>query len=89
MGRGRKAVGERVGPPGRIKKEDVHMCLTCGCMDAHREMGENNITYEDIKRAADENGKSVEETLRTFDRTADKDRQEHRQEYTTGTTASA
>jgi hypothetical protein len=58
-------------------------------MDAHREMGENNITYEDIKRAADENGKSVEETLRTFDRTADKDRQEHRQEYTTGTTPSA
>ena len=32
------------------------MCLTCGCMDAHREMGEANITYEDIKRAADENG---------------------------------
>ena len=65
------------------------MCLTCGCMDAHREMGENNITYEDIKRAADENGKSVEETLQTFDRTADKDRQEHRHEYMTGTTTSA
>lgn len=57
------------------------MCLTCGCMDAHREMGEANITYEDIKRAADENGTSVEETLRTFDATADKDRREHSQEY--------
>ena len=65
------------------------MCLTCGCMDAHREMGENNITYDDIKRAADENGRSVEETLQTFDRTAEKDRQEHRQEYMTRTTTSA
>jgi hypothetical protein len=58
-------------------------------MDAHREMGENNITYEDIKRAADENGRSVEETLQTFDRTADKDRQEHRQEYMGGAATSA
>jgi hypothetical protein len=57
------------------------MCLTCGCMDAHREMGEANITYEDIKRAADENGQSVEETLRTFEATAAKDRREHSQEY--------
>ena len=57
------------------------MCLTCGCMDAHREMGEHNITYEDIKRAADENGKSVEDTLRTFDATVDKDRHEHGDEY--------
>jgi hypothetical protein len=57
------------------------MCLTCGCMDPHREMGEANITYEDIKRAADENGRSVEETLQIFDRTAQKDRGEHAQEY--------
>ena len=28
------------------------MCLTCGCMDAHREMGKANITYEDVKAAA-------------------------------------
>ena len=28
------------------------MCLTCACMDAHLEMGDVNITYEDIKRAA-------------------------------------
>jgi hypothetical protein len=50
-------------------------------MDAHREMGEANITYEDIKRAADENGTSVEETLRTFEATVDKDRREHNLEY--------
>jgi len=57
------------------------MCLTCGCMDAHREMGEANITYEDIKRAADENGASVEQTLLTFEATVAKDRAVHDQEY--------
>jgi hypothetical protein len=57
------------------------MCLTCGCMDAHREMGEANITYEDLERAAKENGKTVAATLETFDVTAAKDRAEHSQEY--------
>src|SRR5438093_557819 len=57
------------------------MCLTCGCMDAHLEMGEANITYEDVKRAADENGRSVAETLDILERTKAKDRQEHPQEY--------
>lgn len=57
------------------------MCLTCGCMDAHREMGEHNIRYEDMKRAADENGKSVEETFETLIRTRDKDRSDHPAEY--------
>ncbi len=57
------------------------MCMTCGCMDAHKEMGEGNITYDDIKRAAEENGRTVEETLQTFDATAAKDRREHRDEY--------
>ena len=57
------------------------MCLTCGCMDAHLEMGESNITYEDIKRAADENGRSVAETLEIMERTEAKDRQEHAKEY--------
>ncbi len=57
------------------------MCLTCGCMDAHREMGENNITYEDVKRAAAENGKSVAETLEIFDATREKDRTDHPPEY--------
>ena len=57
------------------------MCLTCGCGDAHLEMGEHNITYEDLERAAHENGKTVDETLQTMDRTASKDRSEHPKEY--------
>ena len=57
------------------------MCLTCGCMDAHLEMGSSNITYEDVKAAADENGRSVAETLDIVDRTVAKDRANHAQEY--------
>jgi hypothetical protein len=57
------------------------MCLTCGCMDAHLEMGQNNIRYEDIKAAADENGKTVAETLDIVNRTVEKDRGDHAQEY--------
>lgn len=57
------------------------MCLTCGCMDAHQQMGQANITYEDIKRAAAENRRSVEETLDIMERTETKDRQQHPQEY--------
>lgn len=57
------------------------MCLTCGCMDAHLEMGSSNITYEDVKAAADENGRSVAETLDIVNRTVAKDRGEHAQEY--------
>jgi hypothetical protein len=57
------------------------MCLTCGCMDAHLEMGESNITYEDIKRAADENKRSVAETLDIMERTKARDRGDHPQEY--------
>ena len=56
------------------------MCLTCGCMEAHRVMGDN-ITYEDLKRIADGNGKTVAETLDVIDRTAEIDRAEHEQEY--------
>jgi hypothetical protein len=50
-------------------------------MDAHLEMGEANITYEDLKRAADENDRSVFETLDIMERTKAKDRQEHPREY--------
>jgi hypothetical protein len=50
-------------------------------MDAHLEMGEANITYDDIKKAADENGRSVAETLDIVDRTVAKDRGEHKEEY--------
>ena len=57
------------------------MCLTCGCMDAHLEMGEHNITYEDLKKAADENGRSVAETLDIFERTKAKDVGQHPQEW--------
>ena len=57
------------------------MCLTCGCMDAHLEMGEANITYEDVKRAAEENGRSMAETLDIMARTEARDRAEHPREY--------
>jgi hypothetical protein len=57
------------------------MCLTCGCMQAHLEMGRNNITYEDVKAAADENGNTVAETLDIIERTVAKDRESHAQEY--------
>ena len=60
------------------------MCLTCGCMDAHLEMGSSNITYEDVKAAADENGRTVAETLAIVDRTVAKDRGDHAQEYEPG-----
>ena len=57
------------------------MCLTCGCMDAHLEMGTHNIRYEDVKAAANENGRSVTETLDIIERTIAKDRGEHGDEY--------
>lgn len=57
------------------------MCLTCGCMDAHKEMGDSNITYDDVKAAAQENGRSVSETLDIMDRTIARDRSDHAQEY--------
>ena len=57
------------------------MCLTCGCLQAHLEMGESNIRYEDVKAAADENGRSVAETLEIIDRTIAIDRGDHAEEY--------
>jgi hypothetical protein len=57
------------------------MCLTCGCMQAHLEMGEANIRYEDVKRAAEANGRSVAETLEIMKRTEAKDRGDHADEY--------
>ncbi len=57
------------------------MCLTCGCMQAHLEMGEKNLRYEDLKAAADENGRSVAETFEIVQRTVAKDREDHAQEY--------
>jgi hypothetical protein len=40
-----------------------------------------NIVYEDVKRAADANGMTVEETLEMIARTADRDRTDHPDEY--------
>src|SRR5688500_5652170 len=57
------------------------MCLPCGCMDAHLEMGKSNITYQDVKAAADENGNTVAETVDIIERTIAKDRGEHPPEY--------
>ena len=61
------------------------MCLDCGCGRAHDDMGapEVHITYEDLKRIADGNGKTVQETLDIIDRTADIDRKDHDREYAT------
>jgi hypothetical protein len=52
-------------------------------MQAHDDMGMpgTNITYEDVRRAADANGMSVGEALDTIARTADKDRGAHPGEY--------
>ena len=50
-------------------------------MDAHLEMGKANIRYEDVKAAADENGRSVAETLEIMDRTVAEDRADHASEY--------
>jgi hypothetical protein len=44
-------------------------------------MGESNITYEDVERAAKENGNSVESTFETINSTLDKDRSDHPREY--------
>jgi hypothetical protein len=50
-------------------------------MDAHKEMGQSNIRYEDVKAAADENGRSVDETLDIVQRTVEADRRDHSSEY--------
>ena len=57
------------------------MCLTCGCMQAHLQMGEHNVRFEDIEAAAKENDRSVAETFDIVERTMAKDREDHPQEY--------
>ena len=57
------------------------MCLTCGCLDAHKEMTNNDVTYADVKRAADQNGVTVDQVLATIGKTVDKDRDAHLAEY--------
>jgi len=50
-------------------------------MDAHLEMGDKDIRYEDIAAAAEQNGMSVAETFDIVERTLAKDRTDHPQEY--------
>jgi hypothetical protein len=52
-------------------------------MQAHDDMGKpgTNITYEDVKKAADANGMTVEATLAMIARTSDKGRTDHPAEY--------
>ena len=59
------------------------MCLNCGCMRVHDDMGKPgiNIIYEDVKRAADANGKSVRETLEIIAMTVEVDQADHPAEY--------
>ena len=59
------------------------MCLNCGCMRAHDDMGMPgiNLTYEDVKRAADANEMTVDATLIMIAKTGDKDRGDHPGEY--------
>ena len=59
------------------------MCLNCGCLRAHDDMGkpDDNITYETVKRAADANGMTVTETLAMIARTSQKDQHDHPHEY--------
>jgi hypothetical protein len=49
-------------------------------MDAHKVMPDN-ITYEDLKRIATGNGRSVDQTLEIANKTADIDRAKHQAEY--------
>ena len=61
------------------------MCLNCGGMRAHDDMGEPevNITSESSKRAADANGRTIEKTLQTIMKTIERDRRDHPDEYAT------
>jgi hypothetical protein len=79
IGLGPVPLGQMTGPDLAARRPG--MCLTCGCMQAHLEMGMTNIRYEDVKAAADENGRSVAETLEIMDRTVAKDREDHAEEY--------
>jgi len=45
----------------------------------------DNVTYEDLKRIAEANGKTVDETLDVITQTADIDRGRHAAEYSVRT----
>ena len=47
------------------------MCLNCGCGEPNERHGKDaNITLEDVQRAGEANGQSVEESLRNMGMTA-------------------
>jgi hypothetical protein len=52
-------------------------------MDAHLEVGDKDIRYEDIAAAAEQNGLSIAEIFDIVERTIAKDRADHPQEYAT------
>jgi hypothetical protein len=56
-------------------------------MQAHKDMTEADFTYEDVKRAAETNGTTVDQVLATITKTAEKDRGEHPGEYAAGHSA--
>ncbi len=64
-------------------KSPNKICLNRGCMGAHDDMGkpDSNITYENVKRAADANGMTLDATLAMIARTSDKDRGDQPKEY--------
>lgn len=57
--------------------------MTCGCMDAHKEMTDKDFDYDDLKAAAEANGRSIGETIDIMKRTIAKDESDHATEYTT------
>ena len=43
------------------------MCLNCGCGELNEKHGNDaNITLDDVRRAGESNGQSVEESLRNM-----------------------
>ena len=49
------------------------MCLTCGCGEPHEDHGDPaNITYEDLKKAADAAEISVDDALKNVQETVKK-----------------
>jgi hypothetical protein len=54
------------------RKED-RMCLTCGCGELNDDHGDSrNITYDDLKAAAQAAEVSVDEAVKNFDETVKK-----------------
>ncbi len=61
------------------------MCLNCGCHMAHEDHGNAaNLTFEDVKAAAEANDMGVAESLVMMVETAEEDRRQHEGEYETG-----